>query len=442
MKDKENTNPLEIEKEEEKVERPEENEEEEILNKEDNPDYMNSIIIGNFNQAPKFLQANEYIKNGYVINCTTFKKALRCLFKFHNETVNTWTHLLGAIFFISLIFYTLFFVIDFKIQLDIIKQDLPSIENKMEYINEKSQSTTTNDFYNSIKNIHKSFINYIPKTIYEETINNVFSLYNEVKNYTPIPSVFEYVKSFLDSLLNLKSQVIDLINLDDSKKEDLKSYLNPEVKTMIEKRPKKELDQWPLMVIILSAFLCLFFSATYHALKIISPIINNISHRFDHGGISLLISGSCFPPYYYFFYYENKFKYFYLIEISSLGLGIFFYSVISSKFSKPERRTFRGILFLIFGICTGIPIIHMSFFSDTINGYVPGIKLINWYLGGISYIIGAIIYILRFPEKKFIGKFDYIGSSHQIFHILVFLGATFHYFGSLDAYKYRFKNLI
>jgi len=440
MNNKECTNDLETDEEEEKVERPEENEEKDKLNNE-NSLHNNSIIIENFNQAPKFLQENEYIQNGYVINCTSFKNALRCLFKFHNETINTWTHLLGAIFFICLIFYTLFFVIDFNIQLDIIRQELPSIENKMKYINEISQSTSTNEFYNNIKNIHKSFINYIQKTIYEETINNIFSLYNEVKKYTPIPSLLEYINSFLDSLFTLKSQVIDLINLDNSNTEDLKSYLNTEVKIRIIEQPKKELGRWPLMIIILSAFLCLSFSSTYHALKIISPIIHNISHRFDHGGISLLISGSCFPPYYYFFYYENKFKYFYLIEISVLGLGIFFYSVISSNFSKPKRRTFRGILFLIFGICTGIPIVHLSLFSHTVHGYVPGIKLINWYLGGISYIIGAIIYILRFPEKKFKGKFDYFGSSHQIFHILVFLGATFHYFGSLDAYKYRFKNL-
>ncbi len=98
-------------------------------------------------------------------------------------------------------------------------------------------------------------------------------------------------------------------------------------------------------------------------------------------------------------------------------------------------------MFLIFGICTGIPIIHMTFFENTIKGYNPGIKLKNWYIGGISYIIGAFLYILRFPEKKFQGKFDYIGSSHQLFHILVFIGAASHYFGSLDAYKYRFENL-
>ena len=67
--------------------------------------------------------------------------------------------------------------------------------------------------------------------------------------------------------------------------------------------------------------------------------------------------------------------------------------------------------------------------------------LLNWYLGGISYIIGALFYILRFPEKKFPGRFDYFGASHQIFHVLVFFGALFHFLGSLEAYNYRFRNL-
>ena len=402
-----------------------------------------NIIIGTFEQAPKFLQQNEYIKNGYVINCNSFKNSLRCLFKFHNETVNTWTHLLGSLFFIFLFFYTIFFITNFNIQLNIIKEDnLPSLEKKAVSLYELSPYTM-NSFYESVKKIQKSFNNYNQKEIYTETINNIFYLYNEVYNYIlyNISSLLEYLKSFLESLSSLEKEAINLINLDESRNNELESYLDSEIRIKMKERPKKELTKFPLFIIIICAFLCLSFSTTYHAIKIISPIIYNISHRFDHGGISLLISGSCFPPYYYFFYYENKFKYFYLLEISILGLGIFLYSILSSEFSKPYKRTFRGILFLIFGICTGIPVIHMTFFGNSINGYYSGIKLKNWYIGGISYIIGALLYILRFPEKIFQGKFDYIGSSHQLFHILVFLGAFFHYFGSLDAYEYRFKYL-
>ena len=89
----------------------------------------------------------------------------------------------------------------------------------------------------------------------------------------------------------------------------------------------------------------------------------------------------------------------------------------------------------------GYPYFIWLFFGDKIKGYSHGLKLINWYIGGISYIVGALLYILRYPEKKYPGKFDYIGASHQLFHILVFFGAFFHFLGSIDAYNYRFGKL-
>ena len=127
----------------------------------------------------------------------------------------------------------------------------------------------------------------------------------------------------------------------------------------------------------------------------------NILSRFDYGGISLLISGSCYPPYYYFFYYSKFFRNFYIIFITTFGIGTFLGS-LTDDFNKPKRRSLRGILYLIFGLCTGIPILHMAFFPKT---------------------------------------FDYFGASHQIFHVLVFFGAFFHFIGSLDAYNFRFRNL-
>ena len=431
------------EKDEEKVERKKEIEK--LKEKENNNiiDKETSIILGSFEQAPKFLQSNEYIKNGYIINCKSFKTAFKCIFKLHNETINTWSHLLGTIFFVFLIFYTIFYITNFKIQLNIIREDkLSLVEEKAVIVYELSPATMHN-YYNKVKNIQKSFNNYKQKIIYNETINSIFILYNDVFNYinSKFTSFIEYVQSFLKSLSILKDEVVDLINLDETKTDKLKSYLNSEVIMKMEERQKKELSKFPLYIMIISAFLCLSFSTSYHALKIVSPIVYNISHRFDHGGISILISGSCFPPYYYFFYFENKFKYFYLIEITAIGLIIFFYSILNSDFSQPYKRTFRGILFIIFGICTGIPVLHMGFFGESIKGYYPGIKLKYWYLGAFSYLFGAILYILRFPERKFLGKFDYFGSSHQIFHVLVFLGATSHFLGSLDAYIYRFNNL-
>ena len=283
-------------------------------------------------------------------------------------------------------------------------------------------------------------------TVYISSFDKINYIYNELKNYSlPVMAslykkIKEYYTYFIDAVTLVKEEIIDLIKLDTSLTQEYETHLDTNYHLNLEERKKKELARWPLYIIIFSAIFCLSFSAIFHLFGVINEKYFNILNRFDYGGISLLISGSCFPPYYYFFYYSTLFKYLYLILISVFGVGTFLYS-LTDDFNKPKRRALRGTLFLIFGLCSGVPIMHMAFFGDYIEGYGDDIILLNWYLGGISYIIGALFYILRFPEKKFPGKFDYFGASHQIFHVLVFFGALFHFIGSLEAYNYRFRNL-
>ena len=49
---------------------------------------------------------NEHVWSGYRIGFNTKRKIVRSLFMVHNESVNVWTHLIGAICFIGLILYT------------------------------------------------------------------------------------------------------------------------------------------------------------------------------------------------------------------------------------------------------------------------------------------------------------------------------------------------
>ena len=57
-------------------------------------------------------------------------------------------------------------------------------------------------------------------------------------------------------------------------------------------------------------------------------------------------------------------------------------------------------------------------------------------LQGVLYIIGAAIYALRIPERFAPGKFDILGSSHQIFHFFVLAAAVIHFIGLCKAYEY------
>ena len=64
-----------------------------------------SAFIGTHDEAPDYLQDNEYLTRGYRINHNSCCVTVKSLFTCHNESVNIWSHLIGALcffgFFIS-----------------------------------------------------------------------------------------------------------------------------------------------------------------------------------------------------------------------------------------------------------------------------------------------------------------------------------------------------
>ena len=56
-----------------------------------------------FDDLPKWMQTDPYIKHGYRRELKSFGECCRSLFYPHNEFVNTWSHLLPAFFFLSLV---------------------------------------------------------------------------------------------------------------------------------------------------------------------------------------------------------------------------------------------------------------------------------------------------------------------------------------------------
>ena len=69
---------------------------------------------------------------------------------------------------------------------------------------------------------------------------------------------------------------------------------------------------------------------------------------------------------------------------------------------------------------------------------MPFIDVIPSLLGmAFFYIFGCFFYVGKFPERCCPGKFDYFGSSHQIWHCMVLAAAIIHYVGAMDAFHAR-----
>jgi channel protein (hemolysin III family) len=97
-------------------------------------------------------------------------------------------------------------------------------------------------------------------------------------------------------------------------------------------------------------------------------------------------------------------------------------------------------MFLTFGIATGWSVIRMKVFPEEVFGDVVPYDIYWWLIGGVCYIVGALLYILKVPERFFPGKLCIVGNSHQIFHCLVLTAVFIHCKSSIECYLYRSIN--
>ncbi|PGH17788.1 hypothetical protein AJ79_00929 [Helicocarpus griseus UAMH5409] len=187
------------------------------------------------------------------------------------------------------------------------------------------------------------------------------------------------------------------------------------------------------------AAFCLGMSATYHTISNHSPAVARFGNALDYIGIVGLITGSFIPSVYYGFYCMPQYQELYWTMILLIGAGCAVVSV-TPRFRTPAWRPFRAGMFVSMGLSAVFPVLH----GITAFGLEQMLKQIGLFwlvLQGALYITGAMIYAARVPERWHPGRFDILGSSHQIFHVLVVLAAISHLTGLLQAFDYRHSGL-
>ena len=89
---------------------------------------------------------------------------------------------------------------------------------------------------------------------------------------------------------------------------------------------------------------------------------------------------------------------------------------MSSKCQSAQFRTLRTIMFSSAALLSSLPLFTRL--------YYPIVEFHTYrYLFSLGLIgVGAFIYAARWPERYHPKTFDIIGSSHQLFHVIVVLG--------------------
>ncbi|KAN0060360.1 hypothetical protein ACQY0O_007689 [Thecaphora frezii] len=199
-------------------------------------------------------------------------------------------------------------------------------------------------------------------------------------------------------------------------------------------RPPDTLDVLGFGAFFVGAMVCLGFSASYHTVGCHSHYVSRLFNRMDYIGIVVMIVGSFMPALHYGFYCHPHFQLAYSMAIALMG-SVAIYVVVAPKYGTPQYRPYRTTVFLVLGLSAIFPVLHV------INVY--GYETITQTMGlrflltsGALYVVGAVLYMLRIPERFAPGRFDLVGSSHQIFHCLILLAAAAHYVSLRRAYAF------
>ncbi|KAK4897548.1 inc metabolism membrane protein [Elasticomyces elasticus] len=169
---------------------------------------------------------------------------------------------------------------------------------------------------------------------------------------------------------------------------------------------------------------CLVCSTVWHAMSSISN--QTLMERFacvDYTGISLLVAASIMTTEYTAFYCEPISRWIYLCTTLVLGTAG---TILPwhPTFNRADMSWMRVGFYVTLALTGFVPVLQLTYergWDATAYFYAPITKSV------LVYFLGAVLYAAKIPEVFLPGWFDYLGGSHNIWHMAVLGGILFHY---------------
>lgn len=199
------------------------------------------------------------------------------------------------------------------------------------------------------------------------------------------------------------------------------------------------LDRIVISANVLAAIVTFALSSAYHTLISHSPEVSSMWLRIDYVGILTLILGSFFSGIYVGFYClpTPRTIYWSMIVLFSFATAML---VLHPRLQSHKYRGLKTYAFVATALTGFAPIGHGLFLYGW-NEMMERSGMPYYFLEGIIYGVGAVVFITRFPESFWPGYFDIWWSSHTIWHLLVVIGAVTHMYGVWQAFAWNHENL-
>lgn len=431
------------------------------MNKKITPNLMR--YIKSIEETPQWLSDNLYLRDGYRVGYTCVSSNLKSLFHRHNDIMNIWTHLVGAIFFLIVLVYlmvssTLSTSLYNELKRDIkqlnisdriqqsynnnISPIIVSVKSYGDHIGNIKFSKVKSQLLTSIENAERDYLNIFNDLIEKFHKQEIDFLTNfDIEYERAIQNIMIMQANFLNRFHNLKNLTMNTFKHANSHIDHY--FTSDNLLKKLSNAIQLDLEIYPIAIFIICAFLCLGASAVYHTFYVMSPEVNRLLLRFDMAGINILIFGSVYAVLFYFFYCNPNFKTVY-IACSFVSCFAVFIVSMGDKIHSIKYIKLKGLLFGGLGVSNATPLVHacfMGYQSNYTNDNIPINRVfIGLALMGALYLIGLTFYVFKLPERYYPKKFDIWFNSHVIWHLFVFAAACTHLYSVIVLYEVR-KNI-
>jgi len=428
--------------------------------------------------------ADPYILRGYRL-CTSKFDVLRGIFKIHNESVNVWSHLAGALIFVFLLLFTLCYGFGLRdgghAVAPSINVTLPPLQAMASsLVSELDVKSCAFEEYEKTESTQSLFPLFVPsldaafdaaKARFSNAAESMRARIADARDMASTAVSEKWIEAYHAAHEEMRAAVITVkenarlmrdrivaggsaINSSLSFPERALAGISRELESLRaswaelgfdDGTSEEAIPRWPLYVFFLGAIVMLSLSATYHLFACYDRCYCEATCRADLAGISFMILGSCFPPFYYVFYCEPSNYLAYLI-----GMTVLCSSTLGFCFLSYETLQRRGVMiarvlgYVSCGALGGVvPVIHIALrwglWSEEMASFLAHGKMI---VMALFYLIGAVFYATRWPECRHPGKYDIFGASHQLWHFCVLAASIVHYSSTLDQYHWRSENMM
>ncbi|KAM5170772.1 membrane progestin receptor gamma isoform 2-T2 [Mantella aurantiaca] len=187
---------------------------------------------------------------------------------------------------------------------------------------------------------------------------------------------------------------------------------------------------WPLFIYLLSCCIYPMMSTFAHTFSIMSTQARHICFFLDYGALSLYSFGSAIAYSAYVFpdrWVNSSFHHYFVpwaFLNSIICTGMSCYSRFPEETRPRLSKVLRTTAFAYPYLFDSIPVLYRLFLCSGEDCTHNAAQALHFWHTAFAFLTG-FLFATHLPERLAPGCFDYVGHSHQLFHVFGIMGTYF-----------------